>query len=123
MPGVRVASPRVACSQRGGIAGGLRIGQDQLGYRLDVLVEDVAIVELKAVDKLLPIHQAQLFCYLKFSNKRLGLLINFNGLHLKNGIMRFVDDRESRRPAFFLAPSASSAVNYPVIPRHRESAC
>ncbi|RLL51519.1 GxxExxY protein [Mariprofundus sp. EBB-1] len=60
------------------------------GYRLDVLVEDAIIVELKSVDKLQPIHQAQLLTYLKLANKSLGLLINFNTVHLKDGIKRMV---------------------------------
>jgi len=48
------------------------------------------IVELKAVEKITPVHQAQILSYLKLSNKRLGLLINFNVVHLKEGIKRFV---------------------------------
>ena len=62
-----------------------------VGYRVDLLVEDAVIVELKAVETLLPIHQAQLLSYLKLSGKRVGLLINFNVLHLKNGIKRMVN--------------------------------
>jgi len=56
-----------------------------VGYRLDVLVENAVIVELKAVERLLPIHEAQLLSYLK-----LGLLLNFHVLHLKDGIKRMV---------------------------------
>lgn len=63
-----------------------------VGYRLDVLVEDAVIVELKAVEKVLPIHQAQLLSCLKLSGKRLGLLINFGTLHLKDGITRMVNN-------------------------------
>jgi len=62
------------------------------GYRIDVLVEDAVIVELKAVEKILRIHQAQLLSYLKLSGKRVGLLINFNVVHLKDGIKRMVND-------------------------------
>jgi GxxExxY protein len=62
----------------------------EAGYRLDMLVEDTVIVELKAVEALAPIHQAQLISYLKLSGKRIGLLINFHSLHLKDGIRRFV---------------------------------
>jgi GxxExxY protein len=58
------------------------------GFRLDVLVEGQIICELKAVDELAPIHQAQLLTYLKLANKRLGFLINFNVPLLKNGIKR-----------------------------------
>ncbi len=60
------------------------------GYRLDMLVEDRVIVEIKAVERLLPIHEAQLLTYLKLANKQLGLLINFNVHSLKNGIKRMV---------------------------------
>ncbi len=63
-----------------------------VGYRIDLLVEDAVIVELKAVDKLAPIHEAQLLTYLKLSGKKLGLLINFNVLHLKDGIKRMVNN-------------------------------
>lgn len=59
-----------------------------LGYRVDLLVEDVVIVEIKAVEKLLPIHEAQLLSYLKLSGIRVGLLINFNVAHLRQGIRR-----------------------------------
>jgi GxxExxY protein len=60
------------------------------GYRLDLLVEDAVIVELKAVANVLPIHEAQLLSYLKLSGCKLGLLINFHVLHLKDGIKRIV---------------------------------
>ncbi len=63
-----------------------------VGYRLDVLVEAAVIVELKSVEKVLPIHQAQLLSYLKLSGKKLGLLINFNTVHLKDGITRLVNN-------------------------------
>jgi GxxExxY protein len=65
--------------------------QIDLGYRLDLLVEDAVIVELKAVEKIAPIHEAQLLSYLKLSGKKLGLLINFNVLHLKDGIKRMAN--------------------------------
>jgi GxxExxY protein len=61
-----------------------------LGYRVDLIVEDKVIVELKAVEIVHPIHAAQLLSYLKLSGYRLGLLINFNVIHLKDGIQRFV---------------------------------
>jgi len=62
------------------------------GYRLDLLVEDVVIVECKAVDKLMSIHEAQMLSYLKLSGCRVGLLINFNVKALKNGIKRVVNN-------------------------------
>ena len=60
------------------------------GYRLDLLVDSLVVVELKAVDRLDPIHQAQLLSYLKLSGHKVGLLINFNVRVLKNGIRRMV---------------------------------
>ncbi|MDA8189510.1 MAG: GxxExxY protein [Dehalococcoidales bacterium] len=60
------------------------------GYRLDVVVEDAVIVELKSVEKLVPVHEAQLLTYLRLSGKKVGLLINFNVAVLKDGIVRRV---------------------------------
>jgi GxxExxY protein len=59
-----------------------------VGYRIDLFVEGEIIVELKAVERVLPVHEAQLISYLKLSEKKLGLLINFHVKHLKDGIMR-----------------------------------
>jgi GxxExxY protein len=61
------------------------------GYRLDLLVEDSIIVEIKAIEKLEPIHEAQLLSYLKLSKCPVGLLINFNVKVLKDGIRRLVN--------------------------------
>lgn len=58
--------------------------------RVDLLVEDAVIVELKSVEKVLPLHQSQLLSYLKLSGIRTGLLINFNVRHLRHGIKRMV---------------------------------
>ena len=58
------------------------------GYRLDLLVEDCVIVEVKAVEKVHPIHEAQLMSYLKLSGKPVGLLLNFCVEHLRDGITR-----------------------------------
>ncbi len=60
------------------------------GYKIDLLVQDEVILELKAVEKLLPIHQAQVLTYLKLAQKRVGLLINFNVPLLTQGIIRRV---------------------------------
>jgi len=60
------------------------------GYRLDLLVNDLAIIEVKAAESLLPIHDAQLMTYMKLAKCKLGLLINFNEKLLKHGIRRFV---------------------------------
>lgn len=62
----------------------------ECGYRLDVLVNNKIIVEIKSVDQLAPIHEAQLISYLKLSGKRVGLIVNFNVQLLKDGIMRRV---------------------------------
>ena len=62
------------------------------GFRLDLLVEDSLVVEVKAVDLLLPVHEAQLLTYLRLSGKRLGLLINFNVPTIKNGIRRIANE-------------------------------
>ena len=62
------------------------------GYRIDLLVEGKIIIELKAVEKVGAIHEAQLLSYLKLSNCKVGLLINFNVKILKNGIRRLVND-------------------------------
>jgi len=61
------------------------------GYRVDLLVEDLVLVETKSVAKLLPLHQAQLLAYLKLSQRPVGLLINFNVPHLRQGIKRMVN--------------------------------
>jgi GxxExxY protein len=63
-----------------------------VGYRLDLLVEEAVIIELKAVETVLPIHRAQLITYLKLSDKHVGLLINFNVVRLKDGIERLVNN-------------------------------
>ena len=62
------------------------------GYKLDIVVEKLVIVELKAIEQIIPIHQAQLLTYLKLSNLKLGLLINFNVPILKDGIKRLVNN-------------------------------
>ena len=60
------------------------------GYRLDIVVENKVVIELKSVETLLPIHSAQLLTYLKLSNIKYGLLINFNVKSLKEGIKRYI---------------------------------
>ena len=60
------------------------------GYRMDLVVADQVVVELKVVDELLPIHEAQLLTYLRLSGLHIGLLINFNVAVLKNGLRRMV---------------------------------
>ena len=60
------------------------------GYRIDIMVENKLIIELKSVEYLLKIHEAQLLTYMKLAEVKTGLLINFNVIALKNGIKRFV---------------------------------
>lgn len=64
----------------------------EVGYKLDLLVENLVIVELKAVQALLPIHEAQLLSYLRLGHKEVGLLINFHVVHLRDGIKRMVNN-------------------------------
>jgi len=61
-------------------------------YKIDILVEKEIIIELKSVDTLLPVHQAQIISYLKLADKRMGFLINFNVPLIKNGFRRFVNN-------------------------------
>ncbi len=61
------------------------------GYRIDLLVEDKVVIELKTVEELLNVHEAQILTYLKLGSYKLGLLINFNEVLLKNGLHRYVN--------------------------------
>ena len=60
------------------------------GYRMDVVVENELIIEVKAVDRILPVHEAQMLTYLRLARLRAGLLMNFNNVVLKDGLRRFV---------------------------------
>ncbi len=71
--------------------------QLESGCRIDLLVEGVLIVELKCADSILPIHKAQLLTYLRLANKPLGLILNFNVVHLRDGIKRVLNNKY--RPA------------------------
>jgi len=61
------------------------------GYRLDLLVADKVVVEIKAVERMLPLYSAQLLTYLKLGGYKLGMLLNFNTVHLRDGIRRVVN--------------------------------
>jgi len=61
----------------------------ECGYRIDILVENTVIIELKSIEAFAPVHEAQILTYMKFANKTIGLLINFNVTLLKNGIKRY----------------------------------
>ena len=76
-----------------------------VGYRADLVVEGLVLVELKSIDAVLPIHKAQLLSYLRLSGKEVGLLINFNVERLKDGIKRVINSRPK-----FSVLSASSAL-------------
>ena len=62
----------------------------EIGFRIDLLVDDCLIVELKAVEEVLPIHEAQVFTYLRLTGNRVGLLLNFNVISMKNGLKRII---------------------------------
>ena len=70
---------------------GLRLDS---GFRIDLLVEDLVVVELKCVDTVLPIHKAQLLTYLRLSNKSIGLLLNFKVVHMRDGIHRILNNKQ-----------------------------
>ena len=65
----------------------------EIGYRIDLLVENQVIIEVKSVKELLPVHMAQIITYLKISNKSKGLLMNFNETKLIDGVKRISNDR------------------------------
>jgi GxxExxY protein len=70
----------------------------EAGYRIDLLVEDLVVVEIKCVEAIHPVHQAQLLSYLRLSGRNVGLLINFYVAHLKDGITRMVDGYNWEKP-------------------------
>ena len=94
-----------ACMKRLLIRNGLKVKSQVLipvcfqgemldkSFVIDLLVEDAIVVELKSIEQLLPIHEAQLVTYLKLADKKLGLLINFNVVLLKNGIRRRINGK------------------------------
>ena len=68
-----------------------RLQKFAVGFRIDMIVEEKVIVELKSVEKLAPVHQKQLLTYLRLADKRLGLLVNFGEARIKDGIQRVVN--------------------------------
>ena len=64
----------------------------EIGFRLDILINDLVIVEIKSVEALADVHYKQLLTYLKLTNKKLGLLINFDSANLKESIKRVVNN-------------------------------
>ena len=81
------------------------------GYRIDFLVENRVIVELNAVEKLLPLHTAQLLTYLKLSARPVGLLLNFNVIHFRTGIKRVVNGHVLPEEKLVLPPSSVSSAS------------
>jgi GxxExxY protein len=69
-----------------------------LGYRIDLLVEDLVVIELKAIEDILPVHKAQLLSYLRLSKRSMGLLLNFNVPHIKDGIHHVLNGDDWRKP-------------------------
>ena len=65
-----------------------------LGYRIDLIIEDLVIVEIKCVEAINPVHQAQLLSYIRLSGRHIGLLINFDVAHLRDGIKRMVEGND-----------------------------
>jgi GxxExxY protein len=61
------------------------------GYRMDIVVEDKVVIEVKAIERLIPVHEAQLLSYLKLGNRPVGLLMNFHTSVLRNGLKRIVN--------------------------------
>jgi GxxExxY protein len=60
------------------------------GFRIDILVEDTIIIEIKSVERLSALHEAQMLTYLRLSGRKIGLLMNFNAVTLKDGLRRFI---------------------------------
>jgi len=69
----------------------------ELGYRIDLIVENLVIVEVKCVEAINPVHEAQLLSYIRLSGRNVGLLINFHVAHLRDGIRRMVDGKDWER--------------------------
>ncbi len=95
----------------------VRITYDELlfdeGFRADLLVEDKVIVELKSVEQLIRVHSKQVLTQLRLSGRRLGLLINFGEVHLKNGIERIVNGLPEQAPVSFGTRLLSLLVSFP----------
>jgi GxxExxY protein len=69
----------------------------ELGYRIDLIVEGLVVVEIKCVEAVNPVHEAQLLSYIRLSSRNVGLLINFHVAHLRDGIKRMVDGKDWER--------------------------
>ena len=88
----------------------------EVGYRLDLLVEDQVVVEIKAQERILPVHEAQLLSHLRLSGRQIGLLINFHELLLKDGIVRKVNNYKEPSASSRLARAASALKRFEDVP-------
>ena len=89
----------------------MRRPQDDFGYRIDVLAEDLVVVEIKALEDIAPVHKAPLLSYLRLRQENLGLLINFNVTHLNEGIHRVLNGFNWKPPSRPSCPSYSIPVS------------
>lgn len=87
---LELASRSLVVERQVGVPVSYRGVQLDCGYRMDLLVDRQVIVEIKAIEKLLPVHEAQLLTYMKLSRLKRGLLFNFHSAHLKDAIVRRV---------------------------------
>ena len=85
-------------SAAGRAAAGLRRGAAARAYRADIIVEESVLLEIKSIEQILPVHEAQLLTYLRLSGFGVGLLLNFSSTLLKNGLRRFVQTSSPRPP-------------------------
>ena len=85
-----LASNGIACAAEYAVPIDYKGVRLDCGYRVDLLVENALIVELKSVEHILPVHEAQLLTYMKLTGVRIGLLLNFNVAQLRHGIKRYV---------------------------------
>ena len=86
-----LSKENVECSRQKNIPANYKGVLPNFGFRADIIVEDKVLIKYKSVDKLQPIHHKQVLTYLKVSNLKLGLLINFNAVLIKDGIKRLVN--------------------------------
>ncbi|HEY3975026.1 MAG TPA: GxxExxY protein [Candidatus Sulfotelmatobacter sp.] len=90
----KLRKPGLAVAQQPGLPVIYDGEKIELGYRIDLIVEDQVIVEIKCVEAINPVHQAQLLSYIRLSGRSVGLLINFHVAHLRDGIKRMVDGND-----------------------------
>src|SRR6266545_1812976 len=89
--GLRTGEPRTACGRQQAVPIVYQGTRIEMGFRADLIVEDLVIVEIKSVEAIAPVHKKQLLTHLRLADKRLGLLINFNVALIKDGITRIAN--------------------------------